>query len=1109
MKSIIRGVSFVTVCMTAVILPVFADMDITESVMLTADTDWTSLGTVNIADGVHVHLNGHNLSVSAFAGAGSIYSSMLPAGFTELEYVESTGTQYIDTGVNPTPEAKVEADVAYIGGEATAYEALLSSSVYDNTNADWARFYGVWVWPNGGNRWSVMFNGTAYTSSAAVANGERCQLVAQWSASARTLTVDDESMLNNTAFNNPAVTENTMYLPAWNSAGVLRNCGMFRIYALKIYNPQTTLRCNYIPAKRMSDGAVGLYDTVSGTFSPSATATSFVAGPEVASGGGELHLNVADGTFDNSTLAISNSVRVVKEGAGTYKSQKMQTYSGGTLVSEGRITFERSEVGSYCGFGQWGSEIVVVSNAQIVVDGNYQTLNGYNLTIEGDGPDGNGAIYGKATGGIYNSPFIGNRLSLTGDASIKVAGVDSFNLYNNGGAILTLALNGHTLTVDGTARCILNSIKVPDEGRIITGIVPGNNAADNCLYIYGSGIVAQSVDFTVPAGNSLGGESALVVSNMTFGGVWGNRTATVTALARYSPKPTATSWPYLTLGDTEHLSPTLDLSALPFVYNGTNLSFVAGSAVTVYVGTREIAIGDCLVAWSKLPDITTTFTLTADDWTADGREIALSVREDGLYVKTTASPAYATLDMVNDKWLFFSADGTAYPEEWTHGVTEDMQVHFASYAEYTAIKAKGVTPSTFVMTAFVIPEGIGEINVTEGMAFQYDEGIVIDVKGNSLKLPTDMMFGGKAFTVTSSVAGGELIIEVANGTASNMSMTLSGSLKVTKRGAGTFVSALAQTYTGGTDVEAGMVCPPDSPADDNYTYSGDTFTAFGTGAVNVLSGAVFDVRGNYAYTGVCLKGGMIVNTLRTMNQTVRPGVFVASLADVDDSYFKMDCSGQGKYDMIYGGPGLATDLGGKTLNITEYGNLSVRSAITNGTLKVVENNGWFIFHSEFDMRSTVFDCQGALWLNANVQLGEYIHRKDTPYMLGDATLSVHKRFCPIAQTYFFGCTMQDGSTLDLSQRETPFTTSCINHQSKVHSVAFAGSARITVNLSGRTDLMAIAKSESPYVAKWGLEQPEDVTFVLDQDTAALTFAIASDEIGLRLIYSGGTVIILR
>lgn len=42
-------------------------------------------------------------------GAGIVPNlSGLPSGYTQLEYIESTGTQYIDTGIIPTDETKGE-----------------------------------------------------------------------------------------------------------------------------------------------------------------------------------------------------------------------------------------------------------------------------------------------------------------------------------------------------------------------------------------------------------------------------------------------------------------------------------------------------------------------------------------------------------------------------------------------------------------------------------------------------------------------------------------------------------------------------------------------------------------------------------------------------------------------------------------------------------------------------------------------------------------------------------------------------------------------------------------------------------------------------------------
>ncbi|MBO4287111.1 MAG: hypothetical protein J5985_02970 [Kiritimatiellae bacterium] len=314
-----------------------------------------------------------------------------------------------------------------------------------------------------------------------------------------------------------------------------------------------------------------------------------------------------------------------------------------------------------------------------------------------------------------------------------------------------------------------------------------------------------------------------------------------------------------------------------------------------------------------------------------------------------------------------------------------------------------------------------------------------------------------------------------------------------------FLYCSIKNVEGGTDVEAGTVRPPDSPADSNYTYSGDNFTAFGTGMVNILPGAVFDVRGNYGYTNICLKGGTIANTLRAMSQTAKPGVFVASLADADVSHFNMYLSGSDKYDTSYGkaGLGLATDLGGKTLEIIEWGSLYLRSALTNGTLRVVESNGWFRFESALDMRTTAFDCQVALQVNANVQLGEYIHRKNTQYMLGGSKLYVHKRFCPVAD-YFFNCQLMDGSMLDLSQRETVFTARCVNHQSAAHVVSYENNATIKVKLGERK-----VWNGTKFVG-WSAKPTNNVKFVAADGEPRRSFAIKDD--GLYA-YSGFIVIV--
>ena len=58
--------------MTAV---AFADMAITENLTLTSDTDWSSQGTVNLAFGTTLDLDGYTLAVDGLAGEGTVRSS--------------------------------------------------------------------------------------------------------------------------------------------------------------------------------------------------------------------------------------------------------------------------------------------------------------------------------------------------------------------------------------------------------------------------------------------------------------------------------------------------------------------------------------------------------------------------------------------------------------------------------------------------------------------------------------------------------------------------------------------------------------------------------------------------------------------------------------------------------------------------------------------------------------------------------------------------------------------------------------------------------------------------------------------------------------------------
>ena len=121
----------------------------------------------------------------------------------------------------------------------------------------------------------------------------------------------------------------------------------------------------------------------------------------------------------------------------------------------------------------------------------------------------------------------------------------------------------------------------------------------------------------------------------------------------------------------------------------------------------------------------------------------------------------------------------------------------------------------------------------------------------------------------------------------------------------------------------------------------------------------------------------------------------------------------------------------------------------------------------------------------------------------------------VAGAYRPPFTMTSGSTLDLTEvsgtwdnktNVQDLTTSSADQTTKNGKVSFADGAAITVDLSGRTDLRTIAKSENPYVVTWG-SQPS-ATFTLDGATGK-NFKIEADGTGIKIIPRAGITFFIR
>jgi hypothetical protein len=428
--------------------------------------------------------------------------------------------------------------------------------------------------------------------------------------------------------------------------------------------------------------------------------------------------------------------------------------------------------------------------------------------------------------------------------------------------------------------------------------------------------------------------------------------------------------------------------------------------------------------------------------------------------------------------------------------------------------------------------------VLNGEAIVFEDGATLsadcDWSGVNIPLLGTLDIAGKEFTLSGLLGDvtitdgsldtsnpGRLHVNVAAGkTVRNQTVSLSGNMQLIKEGSGTYVSAKVQTYTGGTIVAAGTAQPPDGTG-SNDAYSGWKFPAFGTGKIIVQSGGTFDIRSNYDYSaskmsGIYLNGGVFKNSGPSMTQSEWGRSGIAALGA--DSYMVSDsaCTHFG---------GLYTDLGSHTLTATLSSGkvLSVRGGITNGVF-AVKGKGWLQVDGNCDMSTTTFDVSaiislGSYTLNVRDYIVNYSGTGDNSEKetAGTGPMNVYGVFKPNTD-YFYGCTMQDGSVIDLSLRTTPLpATNSFKRTSETlrKEISFAEGAVVTVKLDGRNDLKELSQSKdietgvsNGYVLYWITKPSRSVEIVLDS-VISKEYELRSTDRGLVLIPKQGLLIVIR
>ena len=328
---------------------------------------------------------------------------------------------------------------------------------------------------------------------------------------------------------------------------------------------------------------------------------------------GELHIVApSGGSIENSGVAFTGNLKVVKDGEGTYVASKIdQSYTGGTLVTNGVLRIGTSQ--NPLGTGNGTCTVTVGPGATVDIANRASTATcRYNYVI-----GGTVTLAGDASGWTWDANRAAfSRIELSGDANIT----GSNYLFGLGSGTMPLVLNGYTLRVQASYwRCVTSQ----GGGKIVfTSGVEMNNSIN---------LQTVDVEFEGAATVHLG-DAGFSVGGFKYGtatsfGVHRNASQ-MTVYGRYVAS-TIRPWTTLATGATLDLSEvtgTWDSDGIAASSGAAHRSFTDpglvkfadGAEITVALGDRNDihsvirSATPYLVTWSTEPSA--TFTLDEESY---------------------------------------------------------------------------------------------------------------------------------------------------------------------------------------------------------------------------------------------------------------------------------------------------------------------------------------------------------------------------------------------------------------------------------------------------------------------------------------------------------------
>lgn len=197
-------------------------------------------------------------------------SSCLPSGYRQLEYIDGTGTQYINTGVCPTNKTYCYLDfqpltITLVGCEVigswwTGSPNYMTYSFSDAASANYSLY--VYAGNYRQNYFQLTPDNSSFLARRHIGEIDPINLICR-------IDSYSHSLANSTYTSNYPI-----FLFGFNNQGTAGLRGSLRIYECKFSEDGVPIR-HYIPALRISDSKPGMYDIVNNQFYTNAGSGEF------------------------------------------------------------------------------------------------------------------------------------------------------------------------------------------------------------------------------------------------------------------------------------------------------------------------------------------------------------------------------------------------------------------------------------------------------------------------------------------------------------------------------------------------------------------------------------------------------------------------------------------------------------------------------------------------------------------------------------------------------------------------------------------------------------------------------------------------------------------